>query len=92
MLRHTAAVNWLVDLTLENRRRERELRGASVRHYNLPSSGCFEPMHYVRTWLRHVNESTTRLYQTWVRRHDWPPERALGAGARDLIADRDVSS
>ncbi|MGW3507082.1 hypothetical protein [Streptomyces sp. NPDC000994] len=90
MARHTAAVNWLVDLTLEN---ERRARGeVSTRHHNLPSSGPLRPMHYVRTWLRHLSESTSQLYQTWVHRQDWPQARTLGSGVRDLVADREVTA
>ena len=89
MARHTAAVNWLVDLTLESRRRGRGER--SERHHNLPSSGPFDPLFYVRTWLRHADTATTLQYQTWVHRQEWPAERALGAGIHALVAERDVS-
>lgn len=87
MLRHTAAVNWLVELTLESRRRAGQLQ--PVRHHNLPSAGPFDPMFYVRTWLRHVTVDTTLQYQTWVHRQDWPADRRLGAGVAALVADRE---
>jgi hypothetical protein len=85
MARHTAAVNWLVDLTLEARRRHG--RGRTVRHVNLPSSGVFDPMYYVQVWLRHVDPQTSQQYQTWVNRQDWPEARSLGHGSLALITD-----
>ena len=87
MLRHTAAVNWLVDLTLESRRRAGGRQ--PVRHHNLPSAGPFDPMFYVRTWLRHVTVDTTLQYQTWVHRQDWPEHRQLGAGVAALVTDQE---
>ena len=90
MARHTAAVNWLVELTAEVQRRGRG--GAVVAHPFLPSAGPFDPLFYVRRWLRHVDTETTLQYQTWVHRHDWPADRALGAGVRELVADRQVSA
>ena len=88
--RHTAAVNWLVDLTLESRRRAAGHQ--PIRHHNLPSAGPFDPMFYVRTWLRHVNVDTTLQYQTWVHRHDWPTDRKLGAGVAALVVDQDPAA
>lgn len=84
MMRHTAAVNWLVELTLEVRRRG---TAAGVRHVNPPSSGAFDPMLYVQQWLRHTEGATTQQYQTWVNRHDWPEGRSLGSGIAALVKD-----
>ena len=87
MLRHTAAVNWLVDLTLESRRRTGVRK--PVRHRNLPSAGPFDPMFFVRTWLRHVTVDTTLQCQTWVHRQDWPADRQLGGGVAALVTDQE---
>lgn len=84
MLRHTAAVNWYVDLMLEVKRRLRDPDVVEA-HSHLPSAGPFDPMFYVRKWLRHVDASTTMAYQTWVHRNDWPSGRGLGDGVRHLI-------
>lgn len=88
MLRHTAAVNWLVELNREVQRRARG--GELVLHHHLPSGGLFDPMHYVRTWLRHVGMRTTWQYQTWAHREQWADGHALGTGVHDLIVDRQV--
>jgi len=85
-LRHTAAVNWLVELVLENQRRAAGAPPAGTAAH-LPGTGVFDPMFYVRGWLRHVDESTTRLYQTWVHRQDWPQTHALGQGVVALVED-----
>lgn len=71
MLRHSAAVRWMVELEQELARRD---RFAGARTVGLPP-GRFNSLLMVQAWLRHRRYATTVRYQTcylsrrWVERH-----------------------
>ncbi len=74
MLRHTAAVRWMVELEQELQRRHRQ---AGIRTPGLPP-GSFNTLLLVQAWLRHRRYSTTERYQTCYLSRRWV-ERNLGA-------------
>lgn len=73
MLRHTAAVHWMVELEQELRRRD-SWQGA--RTPGLPP-GRFNSLLMVRAWLRHRSYRATMRYQTCYLSRRWI-ERELG--------------
>jgi len=77
MLRHTAAVRWMVELEQELRRRD---TSGGMRVPGLPP-GRFNSLLMVQAWLRHRRYSTTERYQTCYLSRRWV-ERALGESLR----------
>lgn len=77
MLRHTAAVNWMVELEQELRRRD---VGVRSRPAGLPP-GRFNSLLMVQAWLRHRRYATTERYQTCYLSRRWV-ERELGSTLR----------
>lgn len=77
LLRHNAAVRWMVELEQERRRRD---GGQGSRARGLPP-GSFNSLLMVQTWLRHRCYSTTVRYQTCYLSRRWV-ERALGESLR----------
>lgn len=81
MLRHTAAVHWMVELEQELRRRD---VGRAVGTPGLPP-GRFNSLLMVQAWLRHRSYRTTMRYQTCYLSRRWI-ERELGSGLRQALA------
>lgn len=81
MLRHSAAVRWMVELEQELRRRD---SSSGARTPGLPP-GRFNSLLMVQTWLRHRRYSTTERYQTCYLSRRWV-ERALGESLRQALA------
>ena len=77
MLRHTAAVRWLVELEQELVRRRGE---GGLRTPGLPP-GTFNTLLLIQAWLRHRRYSTTERYQTCYLSRRWV-ERTLGDSIR----------
>lgn len=80
MLRHSAAVRWMVELDQELRRRR---DGRGQRRPGLPP-GSFNSLLMVQAWLRHRRYSTTARYQTCYLSRRWI-ERALGESLRTAL-------
>jgi len=85
LLRHSAAVRWMVELEQERRRRD---QGAGTRTPGLPPGG-FNSLLLVQTWLRHRSHETTLRYQTCYLSRRWL-ERTLGDGLRLALATGSV--
>ena len=83
MLRHTAAVRWMVELEQELQRRRRQ---AGIRTPGLPP-GSFNTLLLVQAWLRHRRYSTTERYQTCYLSRRWV-ERNLGASLRLALSPK----
>ena len=84
MLRHSAAVRWMVELEQELARRDRSL---GQRTPGLPP-GRFNSLLMVQAWLRHRRYATTERYQTCYLSRRWV-ERQLGESLRlALMAGR----
>lgn len=75
VLRHTAAVRWMVALEQERLRRE---QAGGTQTPGLPP-GMFNSLLLVQRWLRHRRYETTLRYQTCYLSRRWV-ERALGDG------------
>lgn len=77
MLRHSAAVRWMVELDQELARRDSS-RGARTPGL---APGKFNSLLMVQAWLRHRRYGTTERYQTCYLSRRWV-ERALGESLR----------
>lgn len=77
VLRHTAAVGWMVELEQELARRDSSRGGRAP---GLPP-GRFNSLLMLQAWLRHRRYSTTQRYQTCYLSRRWV-ERQLGDSLR----------